>query len=171
MRVLQGRRGCQNRVTTYFCNLPMRKATDPRHAARIIALQNLFEEDFVKSHVSTSETVDRFTPDELRKINIIRSFDKSLYQKIIKSVQKHQDKTDAVIEKLAPERPLSQLSSIDLYILRMAICEGFIEEFTPPKVAIDEAIELAKRFGGENSRKFINGVLGNLLENRELHNF
>ena len=60
--------------------------------------------------------------------------------------------------------PIEQMKSVDLQILRMAIFEGFVGEITPPKVAIDEAIEVAREFGGEISSKFVNGVLGAIYE-------
>ena len=69
--------------------------------------------------------------------------------------------------KLAPEWPLNNIAKIDLEILRIAILEGFILKITPEKVAINEAIELAKEFSNDQTRKFVSGVLGNLFTNKE----
>ena len=77
---------------------------------------------------------------------------------------------DAIISKYAPQWPISQMKLVDLQILRIAIFEGFLGEITPPKVAIDEAIEVAKDFGGEISSKFVNGVLGAIYEERNKEN-
>lgn len=140
----------------------MKKYTDPRHCARILLLQNLFEENFKATHLDRKNGKD-FTEAELCEINEIKSFNKDLFKKIKKAIKENCTKIDKIIEKLAPERPIDQVSQIDLQILRIAIAEGFIKKFTPSKVAIDEAIELAKEFGGPTSGKFVNGVLGTLL--------
>ena len=73
-------------------------------------------------------------------------------------------KIDKIIEKAAPEWPLEQIAKIDLEILRIAVFELYIARSVPPKVAIDEAVELGKQFGGENSSKFVNGVLGTVVK-------
>jgi N utilization substance protein B len=103
------------------------------------------------------------TERDLIKLNEQKHYDEELYATIIKTVNDNREAIDEKIVRLAPERPLDQISQVDLQILRIAIGEGFIKKCTPPKVAIDEAIELAKEFGGASSRKFVNGVLGNLL--------
>jgi N utilization substance protein B len=148
----------------------MIKKTDPRHNARIIALQKLFEEDFRLMRLK-GQTTQELTPKALCQIGGLESYNEDLYQKILESVKKYQKKIDKVIQKLAPERPLDQMSPLDLQILRIAIAEGFVENFTPEKVAIDEAIELAKAFGGSASSKFVNGVLGTLLTKKDDFNF
>lgn len=71
---------------------------------------------------------------------------------------------DRAIERAAPEWPLDKIAKIDLAILRLAVHELLVEKKEPPKVIIDEAVELAKAFGGDNSPKFINGVLGTILQ-------
>jgi len=134
---------------------------DPRHTARVLALQKLFEEDFA-TRLAGKKTYG-FTSKALSSINKIKKYDKNLFDTILETVKENKDKIDENIEKLAPERPLNQISQVDLQVLRIAIAEGFIQKSTPPKVAIDEAIELAKEFSGSSSQKFINGVLGNLL--------
>ncbi len=83
-------------------------------------------------------------------------------QKLVFKTVKHLDEIDKIIEKVTPEWPLEQITIIDRNILRMAVCELKYSDKNevPPKVAINEAIELAKTFGGESSGKFVNGVLG-----------
>lgn len=147
----------------------MKKKTDPRHAARILALQQLFEEDFQFTRTNDAKN-DHFGIDDLCEINFIDTYDQELFDSIVSSVEKHQAEIDTIIQKLAPERPLQQISSVDLHLLRIAIAEGFIDKFTPHKVAIDEAIELAKAYGGASSRQFVNGVLGNLLDKKDQFN-
>lgn len=158
----------------------MKIQQDPRHAARILALQKLFEDEFKSTNLDKTcparpEPVEekkalKFTSSNLCEINNITRFDKKLFKQIIALVKATKNKTDKIITKLAPERPINEVSQIDLQILRIAIAEGFIEKITPFKVAIDEAIELAKEFGGTASSKFVNGVLGNLLTKKKQFN-
>src|SRR4030042_2157032 len=140
----------------------MNDKIDPRHLARILALQNLFEYDFKKSIHRKQKSV-RFGIASLLEINEAKVYDVSLFRQIIKAVKDNYTDIDKEISKLAPERPINQMSLLDLEILRIEIAEGFINKFTPQKVAINEAIELAKTFGGATSGKFVNGVLGTLL--------
>jgi len=94
--------------------------------------------------------------------------DISFVRTLVETTVANQDKIDPLIEKCAPEWPLDQVTLVDRNILRLGICEllfGNYEE-VPPKVAINEAIELAKSFGGEASGRFVNGVLGTIY--REL---
>ena len=83
---------------------------------------------------------------------------------LIKGVQQHIDEIDKVIVATAPEWPLEQITVIDRNILRLGIYELIFNKKVPPKVAINEAVELGKAFGGESSGKFINGVLGTLYK-------
>jgi N utilization substance protein B len=90
--------------------------------------------------------------------------DDSFIHSLVRGVLKHRDKIDKLIEKCAPEWPLEQVTIVDRNVLRMGIYElvfGNYEE-VPPKVAINEAIELAKTYGGESSGRFVNGVLGTI---------
>ncbi len=94
--------------------------------------------------------------------------DVSFVRDLVRNTLKHRDQIDKLIEKCAPEWPLEQVTVVDRNILRLGIYElvfGNYEE-VPPKVAINEAIELAKSFGGESSGRFVNGVLGTIY--REL---
>jgi transcription antitermination protein NusB len=138
----------------------MKKATDPRHLSRELALQTLFSKDFN----STREGVVEFDVNDLSVLGEIESYNEELYESLVTGVKDKQNEIDEVITKFAPQWPISQMKLVDLQILRMAIYEGFVEKITPPKVAIDEAIEIAKAFGGETSGKFVNGVLGAIYE-------
>ena len=88
----------------------------------------------------------------------------------IEGVIKHMTEADELIVKAAPEWPLEQISAIDKTILRIAVYELLHSLEVPPKVAINEAVELGKTFGSENSSKFINGVLGTIYRNSEKYN-
>jgi N utilization substance protein B len=101
---------------------------------------------------------------ELVEINEMEEYNEDLYGKILAGVSENTEEIDKVISQYAPQWPINQIKSVDLQILRIAIFEGFIGKITPPKVAIDEAIEVAKDFGGEVSGKFVNGVLGAIYE-------
>jgi len=83
-------------------------------------------------------------------------------------VREHKEEIDQQIHEHAPQWALDQIKKVDLEILRVAIYEGFLGDVTPPKVAIDEAIELAKELSGDTSDKFVNGVLGAIYE-KEKH--
>ncbi len=141
----------------------MKKATDPRHLSRQIALQRLFAQDFNKKNVNPN--ISEFNPDELADIDDIEDYILEMVDNLTKGVKDNQDEIDTLITKYAPQWPIDQMKLVDLQILRIAIYEGFLEKQTPPKVAIDEAIELAKEFGEEVNGKFVNGVLGAIYEN------
>lgn len=130
----------------------MRKI-DPRHKARIVALKRLYV-DYFKSLASENERKLISFPSE--KI----AYTKDLTKKIVSGVNKNIKKIDSLIDKASPKWKTSMMNQIDLIILRMAVFEGFVDCCTPQKVAINEAIELAKRYGGEQSPRFVNGVLG-----------
>ncbi len=138
----------------------MKRSTDPRHQARILALQELFSWYFNVEDIP----VEEISVKELLDINEMTEYDKDLYNKILDGVIENKDKIDELIKKYAPQWPIEQMKSVDLQILRIAIFEGFIANITPPKVSIDEAIEIAKDFGGGISSKFVNGVLGAIYE-------
>lgn len=133
-----------------------------RHLGRIIALQTLYEFDFRDrlgdENVSLSEILARNLSRYENKID-----DKEFVEKLVAGVNAAGRQLDAIIAPVAPDWPLSQISIIDRDILRIAVFE--LSEFAgavPPKVAINEAVELAKTFGAENSSRFVNGVLGTI---------
>ena len=133
-----------------------------RHLGRIVALQTLYEQDFRLEAGDTS-----FDLLEVLARNIDRYHetieDTSFIRKLVEGVSKESKKLDELLQPLAPEWPLDQIARMDRIILRMGAYELLHSKEVPPKVVINEAVELAKAFGGDNSSKFINGVLGTLL--------
>jgi N utilization substance protein B len=144
----------------------MKRSTDPRHQARILALQELFSRYFNIEDIPLEEIPVK----ELLGLNEMKEYDTKLYEKLLQGVIENKEEIDTLITKYAPQWPINQMKSVDLQILRIAIYEGFIEKITPPKVSIDEAIEVAKDFGGEISSKFVNGVLGAIYEETKEEN-
>jgi N utilization substance protein B len=130
-----------------------------RHLGRIIALQTLYEQDF---RVMAEDAA--FLIEEALERNIARYKstveDTPFVERLVKGTIKSQPELDAILQPIAPEWPIEQIARMDRVILRMGLYELKYETATPPKVVINEAVELAKAFGGENSSKFINGVLG-----------
>jgi N utilization substance protein B len=137
-----------------------------RHLGRIVALQTLYEQDF-RQEVDD----EAFNIDEVLVRNIERYQetidDKDFIKNLVGGVKEHQAALDDLIRPVAPEWPIEQIARMDRIILRMGTYELTHTKNVPPKVVINEAVELAKAFGGENSSKFINGVLGTLLRNQE----
>ena len=134
-----------------------------RHKAREVALQALYEIDSVK-HTAV---------DALQQIvSRIKISDETVQfaQELVDGVLKNKEQLDQNIKDFAPAWPLDQISLVDRNVLRLAIYEILLENKTPVKVAINEAVELAKTFGSNNSSRFINGVLGsvsNLAANKQ----
>ncbi|MGC9031185.1 MAG: transcription antitermination factor NusB [Minisyncoccia bacterium] len=135
-----------------------------RHIARSIVLQSLFEWDFYNKTKDLNEILQR-------NIEIFGSnFDEEEFtKKLANGIIEKLDKIDEIIKVSAPERPIEQLNLIDRNVLRIGLYELLFsnKDEVPAKVAINEAIELAKNFGSDNSGKFINGVLGNVFKELE----
>lgn len=117
----------------------MKTAKDPRHLKRIKIIQELFSWSFQKKNKSSSN------------IN-----------KIISNLSE----IDQNITSSAPNRPIDQINRVDLSILRLAVYELVVENQIPPKVVVDEAVELGKEFGSDSSSAFINGALGKLIKEK-----
>lgn len=132
-----------------------------RHLGRIVALQALYEYDFRQRsgdlHADIEEIIQRNLSRYKETIE-----DLDFVEKLIRGVAASAKELDTKLQPLAPEWPLEQISRIDHNILRLSMYELFNmpDSNIPPKVTINEAVELAKGFGAENSSKFINGVLG-----------
>ena len=138
-----------------------------KHLARTIILQKLFERYFRSEDISKVQS-NEFSNEELFKISEQdEKYDRKLASELLEGIIKNVHKADYIIQELAPEWPINQINKADLQILRLAIYEGFIGKQTAEKIVIDEAVELAKEFGGKPSANFVNGVLGNLLINKE----
>lgn len=115
----------------------MKNPLDPRHKKRQKTVEDLFKNSFLKQSLA----------------------------KDTKIIIPHLEKIDNDIKKAAPEFPIEKINRVDLAILRLAVFELLIERKEPPKVIVDEAIELAKEYGGEKSPGFVNGALGNIVKN------
>lgn len=132
-----------------------------RHLGRIVALQALYEYDFRRrandTHVSIDEIITRTTERYKKTID-----DLAFVESLIRGVTEKEAILDETLQPLAPEWPLEQISRIDHAVLRLALFELFHmpESNIPSKVTINEAVELAKNFGADNSSRFVNGVLG-----------
>ena len=138
-----------------------------RHLSRIIAFQTLYEWEFLKHKCSEDMTEGEDPRDGLEPA-IERNYNeyakslenRSFIDNLVWGVIDKQSNIDAILAPAAPDWPIEQISLVDLIIMRMGIYELLFTEEVPPKVAINEAVELSKAFGGENSSKFVNGVLG-----------
>lgn len=131
-----------------------------RHLGRIIALQTLYECEFRQEvgddDVDQSAVVARNLEKYQSSVD-----DVDFVKRLVSGVLAHVTEIDAALRPLAPEWPLEQIARIDRSVLRLGLYElVFAEEKVPPKVVINEAVELAKAFGSDNSGKFVNGVLG-----------
>jgi N utilization substance protein B len=127
-----------------------------RRRARALVLQTLYEIDFTDhdpKFALTARFEDRPLPETAQ----------SFAQTLVLGVQAYRTYLDSVVGELAPEWPIEQIAAVDRNVLRIAIYELLFEPDIPPKVAINEAVELAKMFGGESSPRFVNGVLGSLV--------
>jgi len=129
--------------------------TGGRRKARNLAIQALYEIDSVNHDPDA-------TLEHLFQEIPLTDDSASFATAIVKGVLRYKEKLDGQIQRFAPTWPVAQISIIDRNILRLAIYEILIDNKVPEKVAINEAVELAKNYGGENSPKFINGVLGAL---------
>lgn len=133
-----------------------------RHLARSVAMQSLYEWDF-------KGCKDEMLPEILE--HNIKEFGSGLDEpefivQLVKGTLEHREEIDKIIERAAPQWPIDQIAMVDRSVLRLGLYELMWEDrgAVPPKVAINEAIELAKSFGGESSGRFINGVLGTVYK-------
>mgnify|MGYP002862177082 CR=1 FL=1 len=129
--------------------------TDPRHEKRVDLMKQLFAYTFTDRPVQSLPPIEHTADDEMP------SGDFDTIQKMSEQIPQ----IDAILQENAPERPLKDINKVDLAILRLIMFES-LQEKTPKKVLINEAIELAKEYGTESSPKFVNGVLGKILMQR-----
>jgi N utilization substance protein B len=130
-----------------------------RHLGRIIALQTLYEYDFrIAAEDKGFKLAEALSRNIARYKTTVE--DTAFIERLVKGTIEHVEELDTVLQPLAPEWPIPQIARMDRVVLRMGLYELTYETATPPKVVINEAVELAKAFGGDNSSKFINGVLG-----------
>ncbi|MDB5163469.1 MAG: nitrogen utilization protein [Candidatus Saccharibacteria bacterium] len=137
-----------------------------RHLGRIIALQTLYEQEFRRD--CNDKT---FKLSDVLKRNIGRYQamvdDQEFIERLVHGVTANEQALNEVLQPVAPEWPIDQIARMDRVVLHIGLYELLYEEGVPPKVVINEAVELAKAFGGDNSSKFINGVLGTVLRNKD----
>ena len=137
-----------------------------RHLGRILALQTLYEYDFRRDcgdeAVEVVEILERNIDRYAKTVD-----DKAFIGRLAEGVAKLADALDGVLQPVAPEWPIAQIARMDRMVLRLSLYELLSETDVPPKVVINEAVELSKALGGENSSKFINGVLGTILRKIE----
>lgn len=131
-----------------------------RHLGRIVALQTLYEREFRLQAGDDSVEVGQILDRNLDRYQEAID-DKTFVEQLVQGVIEHIKDLDSKLQPIAPEWPLEQIARIDLTVLRLGLYELLhCADSVPPKVAINEAVELAKSFGSDNSSKFINGVLG-----------
>ncbi len=131
-----------------------------RHLGRIVALQSLYEYEFRKQAGDTTVDSDEIVTRNLERYESMID-DKQFISDLVHGVMSSQDELDLKIQPIAPDWPIDQIARIDRNVLRIGLYELlYMQTIVPPKVAINEAVELAKAFGSDNSSKFINGVLG-----------
>ncbi|MGY4893498.1 MAG: transcription antitermination factor NusB [Candidatus Saccharimonadota bacterium] len=131
-----------------------------RHLGRIVALQTLYEYEFRVEAEDSSADVKEILSRNLERYETAID-DTKFVETIVNGVLKEQKDIDGKIQPIAPDWPIEQIARIDRNILRLGVYELLHQAaVVPPKVAINEAVELAKAFGSDNSSKFVNGVLG-----------
>lgn len=133
-----------------------------RHLGRTLALQSLFEWDFYQGardiQAVLQNHLDIFAP---------KFEDQEFTKKLVGGIVANLEELNTMIRKYAPDWPIEQITNVDRNVLRIGIYELRIDKDIPPKVAINEAIELAKTFGGDASGKFVNGVLGSIYRDMD----
>lgn len=135
-----------------------------RHLGRIVALQTLYEFEFRNDSEGKLELDDILSRNLSRYEAAIE--DKAFVSDLVKGTNEKANLLDAKLQPIAPGWPISQIARIDRNILRIGLYELlYCADMVPPKVVINEAVELAKSFGSDNSSKFVNGVLGTAYRN------
>ena len=137
-----------------------------RHLGRIVALQTLYEQDFRREVNDSGLNLEDVLARNIARYEETIE-DKAFIEALVRGVDSKEAELDDIIRPVAPEWPIEQIARMDRIILRIGVYELMFEEGVPPKVVINEAVELAKAFGGDNSSKFINGVLGTVLRAQE----
>jgi transcription antitermination protein NusB len=137
-----------------------------RHLGRIVALQTLYEQDFRRECGDEAVKLDEVLARNITRYQETID-DQEFITELVHGVDKKQKELDAMLQPVAPEWPIDQIARMDRIVLRIGLYELLHSKGVPPKVVINEAVELAKAFGGDNSSKFINGVLGTLLKQQD----
>lgn len=140
--------------------MPKTAVASVRRRIRAAVLQVLYEIDVVR------HDYERALQDRLEARDLAEP-DNAFARDVVRGVLANRDKIDKMIAKYASAWPVAQMALIDRNVLRIAVFEIMIGGDTPPKVAINEAVELAKRFGSDKAPGFVNGVLGSVMAERE----
>jgi len=138
-----------------------------RHLSRIIIFQTLYQLDFfgfLEKSKKIEKEIENIFNYNLKEFASPSFKDNDFSKKLIDEIIKNLKEINNYLKKFAPEWPIEKISLVDRNILRIGITELLFLKETPPKVAIDEAIELAKTFSSETSGRFVNGVLGAIYE-------
>jgi transcription antitermination protein NusB len=136
-----------------------------RHLGRIIALQTLYEQEFRRECDDKSFDLSSVLERNITRYQAMVD-DRTFIEELVRGVADKQAELDAILQPIAPEWPIDQIARMDRIVLRIGTYELLHGTDVPPKVVINEAVELAKGFGGDNSSKFINGVLGTVLRQK-----
>lgn len=141
-----------------------------RHLSRIVSFQTMYEWEFLASKCNEDLTLGEdvhtgMVPMLDRNYNEFAASIESreFIDTLVWGVMDNREKIDSILVPAAPDWPIDQIALVDLVILRMGVYELLFASEVPPKVAINEAVELAKAFGGEHSSRFVNGVLGTIF--------
>jgi len=136
-----------------------------RHLGRIVALQTLYEQDFRRSADDKTLDIEQVLQRNIKRYESMVD-DTAFIKRLVRGVSEHETELDEILQPIAPEWPIDQIARMDRVVLHIGLYELVYETDIPPKVVINEAVELSKAFGGDNSSKFINGVLGTVLRKR-----
>lgn len=141
-----------------------------RHLSRTIAMQTVYEWDFraTENNAPASQDLEDITERNITAYE--EDVDAEFVRSVVSGVVKYVDEIDELIVKFAPEWPIDQIALIDKTILRVAVFEILHREDVPPKVIINEAVELGKTFGSESTSRFVNGVLGTIYRQSARYN-
>lgn len=137
-----------------------------RHLGRIIALQTLYEQEFRLDCQDKTLDLDTVLQRNIGRYEAMVD-DRDFIVQLVHGVDAKRDKLNSILQPVAPEWPIDQIARMDRVILHIGAYELLYGSDVPPKVVINEAVELSKGFGGENSSKFVNGVLGTVLRQKE----
>lgn len=137
-----------------------------RHLGRIIALQTLYEQDFRQECNDKTLKLKQVLDRNISRYKDMVD-DRAFIVELVNGIDASRAELDVLLQPIAPDWPMDQIARMDRIVLHIGAYELIHSKGVPPKVVINEAVELAKAFGGENSSKFINGVLGTLLRQQE----
>ncbi len=140
--------------------MPRVRSTDLRRRGRVAALQCLFASDF--GGVGRDSSLSWLAEEDRLPVRVLE-----FAEEILQGVTDHRLDLDNLIQRYAPTWPVSQMSPLDRNALRIALFELLHSPGTPPKTAVNEAVDLAKEFGSESSARFVNGVLGSVMAEME----